>query len=120
MNYTKGEWTIDPNWQSGDYQDRTGYAIYIQRKHEQHLICDLIHTVDIENQEANARLITAAVNACASVNPDNPMAVAESIKDMYEALKVALNETPGFMLGEDVKQLMKQALAKAEGRELLK
>ena len=41
----------------------------------------------IEEAEANARLIAAAVNACASVNPDNPMAVAESIRDMYEALE---------------------------------
>ena len=36
--------------------------------------------------------------------------------DMYEALGIALDETPGFMLGEDVKQKMRQARAKAEGK----
>lgn len=36
---------------------------------------------------ANAHLIVTAVNACAQVNPDNPMAVAEAIEEMYEALK---------------------------------
>jgi len=28
-----------------------------------------------------------AYKACVEINPDNPMAVAENIKDMYEALK---------------------------------
>jgi hypothetical protein len=37
--------------------------------------------------------------------------------EMHEALKVALDETPGFMLGEDVKQVMRQALDKAEGKK---
>ncbi|KKL76917.1 hypothetical protein LCGC14_2040060, partial [marine sediment metagenome] len=36
---------------------------------------------------ANAHLIAAAVNACIKLNPDNPMAVAESISEMCEALK---------------------------------
>ena len=39
-----------------------------------------------EEHIANANLIVAAVNACKQVNPDNPMAVAESISDMSEAL----------------------------------
>ncbi len=39
-----------------------------------------------ENPEANARLIVAAHNACASVNPSNPLAVAESIKETFTAL----------------------------------
>lgn len=39
-----------------------------------------------DEAKANAHLIVAAVNACQKVNPDNPMAVAESIQEMYEAL----------------------------------
>ena len=43
----------------------------------------------IEQNLANANLIAAAVNACIKLNLDNPMAVAESISDLYEALKEA-------------------------------
>lgn len=35
----------------------------------------------------NTFLIASAVNACIKLNPDNPLAVAESISDLYEALK---------------------------------
>ena len=41
------------------------------------------------NAEGNANLIVAAVNACIKLNTENPLAVAESIGDMYEALKLA-------------------------------
>ncbi len=37
------------------------------------------------NYEANAKLIVSAVNACIELNPQNPLAVAEGIKDMYRA-----------------------------------
>lgn len=40
-----------------------------------------------DTARANAYMIAAAVNGCQAVNPDNPLAVAESIKDMYEALQ---------------------------------
>jgi len=49
------------------------------------------------NSEANANLIISAVNACIEINPDNPMAVALSIKDMYEKLK-ALGITNKLMV----------------------
>ena len=39
----------------------------------------------------DARLIAAAVNACLEINPDNPQAVADSIKGMYKALKAILH-----------------------------
>ena len=48
---------------------------------------------DRENTESDANLIVTAVNACISVNPQNPQAVAESIKDVYEALQAILNAT---------------------------
>ena len=90
------------------------------------------------NAEANASLIVATVNTCASVNPDNPMAVAKSIKEMYEALKELLIITStmerqhhNLCYGLDIEahpdcQLCKliaverranKVLAQAEGRE---
>jgi len=43
------------------------------------VICEL-------NDKANADLIVAAVNACIKLNPDNPMAVAEALPELYEVL----------------------------------
>ncbi len=76
--------------------------------------------------EANAHLIVAAVNACASVNPDNPQTVAESINNMYEALK-GVNTlyaeyyqlkpeplTPEWELVQKVVREANKSLAKAE------
>ncbi len=68
-----------------------------------------------------AHLIAAAVNACQSVNPDNPMAVAESIKFMYEALKEITELAPRDKLrlpyAIAAVEIADKALAKAEGRE---
>ena len=36
--------------------------------------------------EANANLICQAVNACIELNPQNPLAVAEGIKDVVQVL----------------------------------
>lgn len=85
--YTKGEWKVE----DGDF----GYKI----------ICDQTKpddTIDIaeiddykenpQEPKANAYLIVTAVNACASVNRDNPMAVAESIRETYEALEKIVAE----------------------------
>jgi len=74
--------------------------------------------------EANAHLIAAAVNACIKLNPDNPLAVAESINDMYEAFN-DLMELQGINDGrvtvracpsEDSILRAQKALAKAEGK----
>ena len=77
---------------------------------------------------ANAHLIVSAVNACAKVNLDNPLAVAESISDLYEALKFAVNQIeefkkvytiagylPHYAFLNTAIWEMEQALAKAEG-----
>lgn len=47
----------------------------------------------MENED-NTDLIVSAVNACINLNPENPLAVAEAIEDMYENLKM-MN---GFMI----------------------
>ncbi len=43
-------------------------------------------TVANTKNRANAALITAAVNACHAVNPDNPLAVAEAIPELARLL----------------------------------
>jgi len=40
-----------------------------------------------EDDEANAALVVAAVNACFKVNPDNPLAVAEALPELVEACR---------------------------------
>ena len=71
---------------------------------------------EYEESEANANLIVEAVNACASVNPDNPMAVAQSITDLYEALKtlVLVCRDVSYTPSELIKA--RQALAKANNK----
>ena len=68
--------------------------------------------------ETNAKLILSAVNACIKLNPDNPMAVAEGISDLYEACRVTLaNLDNGFANKNlSIKTMIKKALAKAEGK----
>ncbi len=78
----------------------------------------------IGSAEANANLIVSCVIACKSVNSDNPQAVAESIKEMYEALKMAqevmeiseVSYAAQGQCGNEPYLKIIQALAKAEGR----
>lgn len=64
---------------------------------------------------------TIAWNNCLKINPANPAAVAESIPEMYEALKVALE----FFVVYDIHNKgisglalqLNEALAKAESKE---
>ena len=112
LNYTKGKWEIE----GCNIQTANGRTIA------------LAYDPDRPNHEtlialANARLIAAAVNACQKVNPDIPLAVAEALPDMYEALKEAINwlafnrrDRPGTT-GSLLADTINQALAKAEGKE---
>ena len=70
----------------------------------------------IEQRLANAKLIVTAVNACTKLNPDNPVVAAESISDLYEALKAIIDaENEEFeSLGYGRSQDARKALAKAE------
>lgn len=56
------------------------------------------------------KLQNTAVRACKSINPNNPLAVAESISDLYEACKMA-QEGKG-----DWRGVIDLALAKAGGK----
>jgi len=139
MAYTKGKWKV------GSFSDKpfARSLLSVYREDGEVIIMALTpHFMPFEEAEANAHLIAAAVNACASVNPDNPQAVAESIEEMYEALKKlpsrkSLLEDAAYTGGDvpkkwindrghfndgynqalkDVAQLREQALAKAASK----
>ena len=76
MSYTKGEWKAWRFSKFHNWKVSTGDDNWF-------VDCGM-------EGEANAHLIAAAVNTCIKVNPDNPMAVAESINDMYEALRTTI------------------------------
>jgi len=110
---TKGEWKVEVD----EYDGTINIATETQNIAK--MCFDDQHTL-----KANANLIVTAVNACKKINPDNPQAAAESIEDMYEALKtlldlyvkLALSGDAGFWNPEtedEVKQA-RQALAKAD------
>lgn len=117
-NYTKGEWKAG---NTDVVTDTTHIAnCYFESRN--------FKLPPFNEALANAHLIASAVNACASVNPDNPMAVAESIKDMYEALKEIkfggnlnqYNETIESLqyVLKAISEICDKALAKAEGKEV--
>jgi len=97
MNYTKGEWTADNGeselWGIFQKEDCKGIAYLCEP--DGTLLCP-------EQAEANARLIVAAVNGCISVNPDNPLAVAEDIKDMYESLRLTTKASDEEIIEENI------------------
>ena len=93
MNYTKGEWTVAA--------DSYGKVRHSRKS------CVFAH-------DPTGKTVGPTV-AHAITNPDDAHLISAA-PDMYEALGIALDETPGFMLGEDVKQKMRQARAKAEDK----
>ena len=112
MKYTKGEWEVKTQ-KAARYWKAEVRTPPIREDNHYTSTGQLIAVCYGNNTVANAHLIVTAVNACISVNPDNPMAVAESIKNMYEALKSLV-----IWLGSDTNfeqaQRAKEALAKAE------
>lgn len=103
MECTKGEWKIHQYVQEGIWEITAGS------------VC-----IASVSDEANANLMVEAVNACQSVNPNNPIATAKAIKDLYEACKDALNIFTQYdaynatISGISLK--LNEALAKAEGK----
>ena len=110
LNYTKGKWEV--GYLGGGYFIGDGEISIAS-------MTGLSET----DAKVNAELIIAAVNACQKVNPDNPLAVAEALPDMYKALRAF---RPVFLTRNDFHQVcflkedelweaVEQALAKAEG-----
>jgi len=102
--FTPGEWKVKQST-SGRYDIEMD---------DNFLIADVVNL-------ANANLIVSAVNACIKINPDNPQAVAESIKDMYEALLSALGTLVVLGIkdhswGQEIQDNIHKALSAAEGK----
>ena len=63
-----------------------------------------------------------ASKICAEINPDNPLAVAESIRDMYEALEafdeyISTNFPANIRLKQIAVDRMERTLAKAKSKQ---
>ncbi len=117
MNYTRGKWEAEQqqNISSGKYE----WVIKVKEDDvKSRVIATTPYSQKYNDHEANANLIVTAVNGCASVNPKNPQAVAESIKDMYEALKLFSLHLGNHSAHSCAKcaDVLIQALSKAEGR----
>lgn len=71
--------------------------------------------------EENARLIVAAVNACFAINPSNPLAVAEAMGEVVEALRrIADGQWPSDIAETEgtlaMREVARAALAKLEAK----
>ena len=107
LNYTKGKWEV--GYLGGGYFIGDGEISIAS-------MTGLSET----DAKVNAELIIAAVNACQKVNPDNPLAVAEALPDMYEALERLVDYLNYLGVPEDCEDQYEEAnksLAKAEGKE---
>ena len=103
MDYTQGPWTY-----AGYVAMHGGLCITAKRN------AVAVLSNKRNEGEGNARLVVAAVNACQEVNAENPLAVAESIKEMYEALKYVINADDS--VSPEIAAVANKALAKAEGK----
>ena len=77
-----------------------------------------VYSCCIGTAESNAKFIEVCQNQCYGINPDNPLTVAQSIKDMYEALKLYMKHqenTGGHYCSECFTAIVK-ALSKIEGK----
>ena len=69
-----------------------------------------------EEDDANTALIVAAVNSCFAINPSNPLAVAEGLPELVEALREAssyFSNRPGNWEVQ-LEGMIRSALAKLE------
>ncbi len=106
MSYTKGKWV------------RQGAFIFSSESPPR-LIAEVIRpNMNLEELQGNGDLIVAAVNGCIAVNSANPLAAAESIKEVYEALKLYRSHQQGTMghFCWQCAEMIDKALLRAEGR----
>jgi len=106
MKYTKGDWKVV----SSEREVASGERLIANCGGYRANGCN----TTVEN-EANADLIATAVNSCIKINPDDPRAVAESIEDMYEALKDLINSLMQGAIDKYDLQNARKVLAKAKG-----
>ncbi len=107
--YTKGKWkAISVPFENG----------------QQYVICCGKTVASVKTRIGDNYLISAAVNACIAVNPDNPQAATEAIGDMYAALNLILKATQfdGYLPNarsswKIIRDKCVKAINKADGRE---
>jgi hypothetical protein len=91
MSINNTKWKAECIGSEGYQIRREHFEIPLEEKkaHLREYLTPIVEVMggSFEVQKTNSKLIVEAVNACKEVNQDNPQAVAESIKDMYEALK---------------------------------
>jgi len=75
----------------------------------------------LSEAQANAALIVAAVNACFAINPSSPLAVAEALPELVEALETIHVRTEEYTTAPDkeraleaIEEISRAALAKIE------
>ena len=110
MNYTKGQWQA--------YQLKNNH-VCIGAVTDQPVVVEVasLNTLLGYNTVVNnACLIITAVNGCQAVNPDNPLAAAEAVQEMYEAMKALVEEEFADGPSDEALDRAVQVLAKAEGR----
>lgn len=98
-NETKGKWTPNAFYINAVVQNvqRPIFEMVIGgRKGEG------IPYISITELQENSELVCEAVNQCKSLNKDNPLVVAESIKEMVDCLKTF---TSGYSCFSEYSQL---------------
>jgi len=114
QEFTPGPWELeisDPNIFIRQKGVSAFPIAYVGRMHHE------------KEADANANLITTAVNACFAINKGNPLSAAEALMDMYKALKDLLDTfnrceagfPPEYEMRILVKEMAEIALAKVEG-----
>ena len=79
---TPGPWTATPS-----YINLGEWEIYGNEDGDNAQHIGSIEAEGTEQAEANAALIVAAVNSCFAVNPDNPLAVAEALREIVDIVR---------------------------------
>lgn len=115
--FSKGKWYFN-SWADVPH---TNIRVEVDEHADQH-----IAFVNSHNSKIDSQVIITAINALQTVNPENPQAVAESIKDMYEGLRYALKcfrklsesgHYPEFMLAENNGQGFRPIIKALEGAD---
>ncbi len=130
MKYTEGKWQVT-KWAS---HNRIHISAF-DGGPAPYFICDCGNYSEDDglpynpHGKENAEIICATVNACIKINPNNPIAAAEAIPLMYEALKYFVEKhAPDYeyldkgigIATPEGKLILKarEALLKAEGKEV--
>lgn len=112
---TPGPWKVVPDTQSNhdDLNPTTIQTLDGTRS----IVSDLGMQWD-----ADAAFIVAACNACMTVNPENPQAVADALPELVEAAETAesflrhLTPQAQGLAGQQAESLLRAALARIEGK----